>query len=40
MIRYKKYSKEGKDKEVGGSCFNYKGHVRDFFRVTRHVKQT
>jgi len=32
-IRYKKCSKGGKDKEVGGSGFNYKGYVRDFLEL-------
>ena len=32
-MRYKKSSKEGKDKEVGGSGFNYKGYVRDFLEL-------
>jgi hypothetical protein len=31
--KIKKSSKEGKDKEVGGSGFNYKGHVRDFLEL-------
>ena len=32
-IRSKNCSKEGKDKEVGGSSFNYKGPVREFLEL-------